>query len=67
MSDLLHVDNAQTLAGDTQAAARTAFQYYMTVWRRFGAVPEMFDLGANTVRSSHPQYPLRPGQYSQQF
>eukprot|EP00117_Sycon_ciliatum_P046564 scpid71005/ scgid1900/ ER degradation-enhancing alpha-mannosidase-like 2 len=50
----------QTLAGDTQAAARTAFQYYMTVWRRFGAVPEMFDLGANTVRSSHPQYPLRP-------
>ena len=53
----------KTLRGDLRDASRTATQY-SSVWRRFGGVPEMFDLVNNIPRATHPQYPLRPGNES---
>jgi hypothetical protein len=49
----------QVLAGDTAAAART-FASYWSVWLKFRALPEIYDLSSGQPVSYAKDWPLRP-------
>ena len=49
----------QTLIGDTKKAMRT-IRNYMQVWRKYGSVPEGFNIQLVNVQPFQESYPLRP-------
>ena len=49
----------QVLAGDTVAATHS-FAAFWSLWQRFGALPEIFNLNGNSVVPYAKDWPLRP-------
>ena len=49
----------QVLAGDI-ASAKSTFTFFHSIWSKFGALPDVFDLETNTVRDYSVDSPNRP-------
>lgn len=47
------------LAGDVDAAIKNVHNYHH-LWRRYGSLPEFFNLQSNDVQANREGYPLRP-------
>lgn len=50
----------QTLIGQLDRARETLFAYH-TMWRKYGAMPEFYNLGQQDCMQGREAYPLRPG------
>ncbi|VDN24747.1 unnamed protein product [Dibothriocephalus latus] len=51
------------LAGDIEEAKESLLQYHQ-VWKKYGFLPEMYDINSGRPVSGRSAYPLRPGVYS---
>ena len=50
---------SQVLLGDVDAAVETHSAFWW-LWKKFGVMPEMFDLGTKRIVPYAKNYPLRP-------
>jgi mannosidase alpha-like ER degradation enhancer 2 len=47
------------LTGDLKQAVQV-FQNYHKIWRKYGGLPEFYNIQSNTIHSNRDAYPLRP-------
>ncbi len=50
----------QTLVGQLDRARETLYAYH-TMWRKFGSMPEFYNLAQQDCMQGREGYPLRPG------
>lgn len=51
------------MAGDVEEAKELLLSYH-SVWKRYGFLPELFDIPSNKPFGRQSVYPLRPGMCS---